>query len=409
MPGRWIAVHQLLHAHEVARRPSLDQIAGDGERTAAESDERALRLELAADDPHRLQYRLEGRRIRHAQPLDVGRRRDRRLDHRPDPLHELDADPHAENGGHDVREEHRRVDAVPAHRLQRHLGAELGRLGDLEERVALAERAVLGQRAPGLAHEPHRRALDLLAAQRANEERIGHGRRLAPECRPPPPMPSRPARSASAGSVRARPAAGGHARARARQLRERRARRTGTASSPPTTGSTTSATRSTGTGCARRCRPLAPGDEATAELEIRAADAAGPYRLAFDLVLEHRYWLSEIGNELLEVDVEVIARDASRRRRAPPAGGRARDRLARARPRGPRGGLHGRRRRDREPPARAPRLPPGGGRNPSFPEPLVCPSLLPPLEPNCEVAGLPAWRPEGWEPWIYDGRIVARC
>jgi hypothetical protein len=24
------------------------------------------------------------------------------------------------------------------------------------------------------------------------------------------------------------------------------------------------------------------------------------------------------------------------------------------------------------------------------------------------VAGLPAWRPEGSEPWIYDGRIVAR-
>ena len=51
---------------------------------------------------------------------------------------------------------------------------------------------------------------------------------------------------------------------------------------------------------------------------------------------------------------------------------------------------------------------PGGGRNPSFAEPLVCPSLLPPLEPNCEVAGLPAWHPEGDEPWIYDGRIRAR-
>ena len=49
-----------------------------------------------------------------------------------------------------------------------------------------------------------------------------------------------------------------------------------------------------------------------------------------------------------------------------------------------------------------------GGRNPSFDEPLVCPSLLPPLEPNCEVAGLPGWQPEGDEPWIYDGRIVAR-
>ena len=51
---------------------------------------------------------------------------------------------------------------------------------------------------------------------------------------------------------------------------------------------------------------------------------------------------------------------------------------------------------------------PGGGRNPSFTEPLVCPSLLLPLAPNCTVAGLPAWRPEGDERWIYDGRITAR-
>ena len=49
---------------------------------------------------------------------------------------------------------------------------------------------------------------------------------------------------------------------------------------------------------------------------------------------------------------------------------------------------------------------PGGGRNPAFAHPLVCPSLLPPLEPNAEVHGLPAWRPEGDEPWLYDARIA---
>src|SRR2546430_602467 len=51
---------------------------------------------------------------------------------------------------------------------------------------------------------------------------------------------------------------------------------------------------------------------------------------------------------------------------------------------------------------------PGGGRTPAFAHPLVCPSLLPPLEPNTEVAGLPAWRPEGDEPWIYDARATIR-
>src|SRR5439155_47228 len=48
------------------------------------------------------------------------------------------------------------------------------------------------------------------------------------------------------------------------------------------------------------------------------------------------------------------------------------------------------------------------GRNPGFPHPLVCPSLLSPLEPNTTVAGLPAWRPEGGEPWMYDARIEVR-
>jgi hypothetical protein len=51
---------------------------------------------------------------------------------------------------------------------------------------------------------------------------------------------------------------------------------------------------------------------------------------------------------------------------------------------------------------------PGGGRHPRFPHPLVCPSLLPPLEPNTEVAGLPAYRPDGDEPWMFDGRMVLR-
>jgi hypothetical protein len=51
---------------------------------------------------------------------------------------------------------------------------------------------------------------------------------------------------------------------------------------------------------------------------------------------------------------------------------------------------------------------PGGGRNPAFAHPLILPSLIPPLEPNTEVAGLPAWLPEGDEPWVYDARVKLR-
>jgi hypothetical protein len=153
---------------------------------------------------------------------------------------------------------------------------------------------------------------------------------------------------------------------------------------------------------------LAPGERSTAELDVRAVMPPGRYRLAFDLVLEHRYWLSEIGNELLEVEIEVTGRNASAARaHLPPGVEPAADwhdlvRAAHEEGYAAVGGAIESRRRE----LRAYR--PAGGRNPSFPEPLVCPSLLPPLEPNCAVAGLPAWRPEGWEPWIYDGRIVAR-
>ena len=61
----------------------------------------------------------------------------------PDVLDELDLDAHPEQRQHDVREHHGRVDVVAAHRLERHLGAELRLVADLEERVRLPDLAVL--------------------------------------------------------------------------------------------------------------------------------------------------------------------------------------------------------------------------------------------------------------------------
>lgn len=155
--------------------------------------------------------------------------------------------------------------------------------------------------------------------------------------------------------------------------------------------------------------PLAPGDRATVELPVRAPIPPGPYRLAFDLVLEHRYWLAEIGNAMLDLEVDVLPRDAGEAVAHLPEGVEpAPDwhELARAAHgegyAAVGGSLDAGRRKELRPWA------PGSGRNPAFAQPLVCPSLLPPLTPNCVVAGLPAWRPEGGEPWIYDGRITAR-
>jgi hypothetical protein len=154
---------------------------------------------------------------------------------------------------------------------------------------------------------------------------------------------------------------------------------------------------------------IAPGSRAAVDLSVIGLIPPGRYRLAFDLVLEGRYWLSEIGNELLRIDVDVQKRDASGAVAylAPdvePAGDWD-ERVRAAHEEGYAavgGSIDAGRRRDLA------AYRPGGGRNPSFTGPLVCPSLLPPLEPNCEVAGLPAWKAEQWEPWIYDARITAR-
>jgi hypothetical protein len=160
--------------------------------------------------------------------------------------------------------------------------------------------------------------------------------------------------------------------------------------------------------------PLVPGDRTTVELDVLGLIPPGRYRFAFDLVLEGRYWLSEIGNELLPVDLEVAKRNATTAvahlapEVEPAADWHELTRAAHEEGYAAVGGsIEAGRRRDLA------AYRPGGGRNPAFTEPLVCPSLLPPLQPNCEVAGLPAWRPETDKPWlyepsIYDGRITAK-
>jgi hypothetical protein len=157
---------------------------------------------------------------------------------------------------------------------------------------------------------------------------------------------------------------------------------------------------------------IAPGERTRITLRLRGPIPPGRYRLAIDLVEEHRFWLAELGNEPLERDVDVQPRDASSARAY--ADGADDEWLAHV------GALHQegysavggaiepeRGLLKRSDPQLEPYAP-GGGRNPAFPHPLVCPSLLPPLKPNTEVAGLPGWQPDGDEPWIYDARAVLR-
>ena len=150
-------------------------------------------------------------------------------------------------------------------------------------------------------------------------------------------------------------------------------------------------------------RVVEPGTVLAQTLRVRGPIPPGPYRLAIDLVEEHRFWLPELGNEQYEEAVDVQPRDAAAARvfgADPPgewiaqAAELHRDGYAAVG-----GAVEGLRR---------PEYAPGGGRNPRFPHPLVLPSLLAPLEPNCEVDGRPAWRPDGDEPFMFDGRLVLR-
>ena len=184
-------------------------------------------------------------------------------------------------------------------------------------------------------------------------------------------------------------------------------------------------------------RPVEPGAEVEVELELRAPQPPGRYRLSIDLVEELRYWFAEVGSSPLELDVEVLPRIAERRlgvvvhggadegtaahlaaQQEPPVETDAAavahlvagalpapdwtSRILDAHAEGFAAVGGSVETRDRALRAWAP----GGGRNPGFTQPLLFPSLLVGLEPS-EHAGLPAYVP-GADPWIFDGRIRLR-
>ena len=189
-------------------------------------------------------------------------------------------------------------------------------------------------------------------------------------------------------------------------------------------------------------RPVRPGETVELAAPVLAPRPPGRYVLRFDLVEEHRFWLSEVGVAPFDVEVDVEPLIAERRLSvvvhghpderttaalaaqeeaivgegaeatahlvagAEPAPDWTR-RLLDAHEEGwaavgsavvPVGGVLERRRAERALRAWAP-----GGRNPRPDEPLLFPSLLEGLAP-IEHAGLPAYVGEG----LFEGRAVVR-
>jgi hypothetical protein len=185
----------------------------------------------------------------------------------------------------------------------------------------------------------------------------------------------------------------------------------------------------------RFVQPVPPGEERDVDVTLEAPMPPGRYRLAFDLVEEHRFWFAEVGSWPLELEVDVLPRIAVRRLGVVVHGGEsAETRAALAAQEEPVvgedavatahlvagaepapdwsrrvldahaegweavGGSIESRDRALRPWA------PGGGRNPSFTEPLLLPSLLDGAEPG-EHLGLPAY---AGEDGLFDGRIRPR-
>jgi hypothetical protein len=59
-------------------------------------------------------------------------------------------------------------------------------------------------------------------------------------------------------------------------------------------------------------REVAPGETLELEFAVTAPRPPGPYRLAFDLVEEHRFWFAEVGGTPLELEISVAPRIAAR-------------------------------------------------------------------------------------------------
>jgi hypothetical protein len=182
--------------------------------------------------------------------------------------------------------------------------------------------------------------------------------------------------------------------------------------------------------------PVPPGETVELPVEVTAPRPPGRYRLAFDLVEEHRFWFAELGCPTLEHDVLVVPRLETRRLRAVVHGGddpatrtalasqeepvvdgggdadavahlvagavpapdwsrRLLDAHAEGWPAVGPGLVAGRGAAELAPWAA------GTGRNPRLPLPLLLPSLLCGLEPGAHL-GLPAY--DGQD-GLFDGRI----
>ncbi len=172
MPGRLVGVEQRLGVLVGARRTSLDEVAGDGERRTGEGDQ-GHREGLDQHPAGLGDVRRVDRRFERSQPGEVGGAAERLLDHRSGARSDVDADPDRMHRDDDVAVEHGCVDAVASHRLEGDLRRQFRLLDRVEDAPGPADVAVFGQAAARLTHEPHRGVHGWAPVAGSEEGRIG--------------------------------------------------------------------------------------------------------------------------------------------------------------------------------------------------------------------------------------------
>jgi hypothetical protein len=163
--------------------------------------------------------------------------------------------------------------------------------------------------------------------------------------------------------------------------------------------------------------PLAPGESISVDARVRAPMPPGRYRLALDLVAEHRAWFSELGSATATAEIEVAPRVGKHHAELPDwvePGPDWAELVAAAHAEGfgvVAGSIEWQRGLGRRRPRALEAYEPGAGRTPGFSHPLLCPSVMDGIVPERlpDVAGLPAFAAPADEAWLYDGRIVLRA
>ena len=158
------AEHHRLGALVMLAGAALHQVRGQRERRTREPDQRHL-AQRVDQQRHRIEHRRHLLRIQRFDGRDVVGRADRVGDHGSDVGNDVQVDAGAAQRHDDVGEQDGGVHLVPADGLQGDFADQLGVEAGVEHPVPAAQRAVLGQAAAGLAHEPHRHPGRLAAAR----------------------------------------------------------------------------------------------------------------------------------------------------------------------------------------------------------------------------------------------------